>query len=66
MRRVSAMVQRVIAIAAMIVTTVERVKAVVWTASIALWLRAMKTDHHKEHVEAVLLDEYKALMEAVV
>ena len=42
----SAMIQRVIAIAAMMVTTVERVKTVVWTALMALWLRAMKTDHH--------------------
>ena len=35
----------------------ESVKAVVWTALMALWLRAMKTDHHKEPVEAVLLDK---------
>ena len=53
------------AIAAMMVTTMERVKAVVWTALMALQLRAMKTDHHKEQVEAVLLDEHKALMEVV-
>ena len=59
------MIQRVIAIAAMMVTTVERVKAVVWTALMELWLRAVKTDHHKEQVDNVLLDEYKALVEVV-
>ena len=59
------MIQRVIAIAAIMVTIVERVMAIVWRALMALWLRVMKTDRHKEQVEAMLLDEYNVLMEVV-
>ena len=59
------MILRVRAIAGMMVTTVERAKAVVWTALMALWLRAMNTDNLKERVEAMLLDKYKALTEVV-
>ena len=51
----SEMIQKVTVIAAMMVTTVERLKAALWTVLMAFCLRAMKRDHHNEQVEATLL-----------
>ena len=55
----STMIHGVIAIAATMMTKVERVKAVVWTALMAPWLKVMKIDHHEEQEEVMLLEVRK-------